>query len=147
LHGTRVPEKDIIPTQEELGIGFVPLSPLGNGFLTGKITNSTKFGPGDIRSILTRFTTESVDANQALLDLIGNMAEKKKAIPARTALAWVIAQKPWFVPIPGTRKLYRLEENNGAANIELTEEELTMFNAALARIDVAGSRIYRIRND
>ena len=143
----RVPEKDIIPTLEELDIGFVPFSPLGNGFLTGKITTGTRFGPGDIRGILTRFTTESIDANQALLDLISNMAEKKKATPAQIALAWVIAQKPWFVPIPGTRKLNRLEENNDAANIEFTEEELTMFNEALAKIDIAGSRIGRIKND
>lgn len=124
----RKPEEEVLPTLEELGIGFVPFSPLGNGFLTGKMGKNTKFGEGDIRSILTRFLSENIDANQVLLDLIGKIAETKNATPAQIALAWVLTQKPWIVPIPGTRKLNRLEENIGAADIELTEDELTMLN-------------------
>lgn len=143
----RKPEEDVLPTLEELGIGFVPFSPLGNGFLTGKIDKNTRFGEGDIRSILTRFLSENIDANQVLLDLIGKIAETKNATPAQIALAWVLAQKPWIVPIPGTRKLNRLEENIGAADIELTEDELVMLNETLSKIKIAGNRIERVKKD
>jgi len=143
----RKPEKEVLPTLEELGIGFVPFSPLGNGFLTGKIDKNTKFGEGDIRSILTRFLSENIDANQVLLDLIRRIAETRNATPAQIALAWVLAQKPWIVPIPGTRKLNRLEENIGAADIELTEDELAMFNETLSKIKIEGSRVDRIKKD
>lgn len=143
----RKPEEEVLPTLEELGIGFVPFSPLGNGFLTGKIDKNTKFGEGDIRSILTRFLSENIDANQVLLDLIGKIAETKNATPAQIALAWVLAQKPWIIPIPGTRKLNRLEENIGAADIELTEDELAMLNEILSKIKIAGSRIERVKKD
>jgi len=143
----RTPEKDILPTLEELGIGFVPFSPLGNGFLAGKIDKNTTFGQGDIRSILTRFLSENMDANQVLLDLIGKIAETKNATPAQIALVWVLAQKPWIVPIPGTRKLSRLEENIGAADLDLTHEELSVLNKALSNIEIAGSRIGRVNKD
>lgn len=143
----RKPEEEIFPTLEELGIGFVPFSPLGNGFLTGKIDKNTKFGEGDIRSILTRFLSENIDANQVLLDLIRKIAETKNATPAQIALAWVLTQKPWIVPIPGTRKLNRLEENIGAADVELTEDELSMLNETLSRIKIAGNRIERVKKD
>ena len=143
----RKPEMDIFPTLEELGIGFVPFSPLGNGFLTGKIDKNTKFGEGDIRSILTRFLSENIDANQVLLDLINEIAETKNATPAQIALAWVLAQKPWIVPIPGTRKLNRLKENIGAGGIEFTKEELSVLNDILLNIEIAGSRVDRVKKD
>lgn len=143
----RTPEEEVLPILEELGIGFVPFSPLGNGFLTGKISKHTTFGEGDIRSILTRFLSENIDANQVLLDLIGKIAETKNATPAQITLAWVLAQKPWIVPIPGTRKLDRLEENIAAADVELTEDELAMLNETLSKIKIAGSRIDRVKDD
>ncbi|MBP1909206.1 aldo/keto reductase [Methanolobus bombayensis] len=143
----RTPEEDVLPTLEELGIGFVPFSPLGNGFLTGKINKDTTFGEGDIRSVLTRFLSENIDANQVLLDLIGKIAETRNATPAQIALAWVLAQKPWIVPIPGTRKLHRLEENTAAADVELTEDELAMLNETLSKIKIAGNRVDRVRDD
>jgi aryl-alcohol dehydrogenase-like predicted oxidoreductase len=117
---TRGPEAEVLPTLEELGIGFVPFSPLGKGYLTGKMDENTKFDSTDFRNILPRFTPEALKANQALVDLFGNIAERKQATPAQIALAWLLAQKPWIVPIPGTTKLHRLEENLGAANVELT---------------------------
>jgi aryl-alcohol dehydrogenase-like predicted oxidoreductase len=137
---TRQHEKEIIPTIEELGIGLVAFSPLGKGFLTGKIDVNTKFEQGDFRNILPRFTEEARSANKALLDLINTFAEKKNATPAQIALAWVLAQKPWIVPIPGTTKLHRLTENNGAANIEFTEAELKEMEAASSHIKVLGER-------
>lgn len=143
----RKPEEEILPTLEELGIGFVPFSPLGNGFLTGKINKNTKFGEGDIRSVLTRFLSENIDVNQVLLDLISKIAETKNATPAQIALAWVLAQKPGIVPIPGTRKLNRLEENIGAADIELTKDELSILNEALSNIEIAGNRVDRVKKD
>ena len=121
---TRTPEKEVIPTLEELGIGFVPYSPLGKGFLTGKIDENAKFDSSDFRSTLPRFTPEALKANQALIDLLGQIAERKKATPAQIALAWLLAQKPWIVPIPGTTKLHRLEENIGAVDVELTPDDL-----------------------
>lgn len=136
-----------LPILGELEIGLVAFSPLGNGFLTGKIDKDTKFGEGDIRSVLTRFLLENIDTNQVLLELIGKIAETKNASLAQIALAWVLAQKPWIVPIPGTRKLNRLEENIVAAEIELTEDELSMLNDTLAKIKVVGSRIDRIKKD
>ncbi len=117
---TRTPEKEVIPTLEELGIGFVPYSPLGKGFLTGKIDENAKFDSSDFRSTLPRFTPEALKANQALIDLLASIAERKKATPAQIALAWLLAQKPWIVPIPGTTKLHRLDENIGAVSVELT---------------------------
>lgn len=144
---TRQHEKEIIPTLEELGIGLVAFSPLGKGFLAGKIDENTKFQEGDIRSILPRYTEEARKANQALLDLIGAFAKAKnaclsgrQATPAQIALAWVLAQKPWIVPIPGTTKLHRLTENIGAASIELTTEELREIEAASANIHIMGTR-------
>ena len=137
---TRQHEKEIIPTIEELGIGLVAYSPLGKGFLTGKIDESTQFAEGDIRNILPRYTEEARAANKALLDLLNQFAERRQATPAQIALAWVLAQKPWIVPIPGTTKLHRLTENNGAAAIELTADELREIEAASAQIDVVGSR-------
>src|SRR3989454_1250691 len=121
---TRTPEKEVIPTIEELGIGLVPYSPLGKGFLTGKINKDTKFDRSDFRSTLPRFTPEALKANQALIDLLGSIAKKKNATPAQVALAWLLAQEPWIVPIPGTTKLNRLEENIGAVSIQLTPEDL-----------------------
>src|SRR5205823_2539721 len=120
----REPEAEVLPTLEELGIGFVPYSPLGRGFLTGKIDENTRFDSSDFRSSLPRFTPEARKANQAVVDLLGKIAERKQATPAQIALAWLLAQKPWIVPIPGTTKLKRLEENIGAASIELTSDDL-----------------------
>jgi len=137
---TRQHEKEIIPTIEELGIGLVAYSPLGKGFLAGKIDENTKFAEGDIRNILPRYTEEAREANKALLDLINQFAEKKNATPAQIALAWVLAQKPWIVPIPGTTKLHRLQENIGAANIELTKEELQQIENASRQIEITGTR-------
>ena len=137
---TRQHEKEIIPTIEELGIGLVAFSPLGKGFLAGKIDENTKFQEGDIRSILPRYTEEARKSNQALLDLIEAFAKAKNATPAQIALAWVLAQKPWIVPIPGTTKLYRLTENIGAASIELTTDELREIEAASANIHITGTR-------
>src|SRR5580700_2230841 len=136
----REPEKEILPTLEELGIGFVPFSPLGKGFLTGKIDENTKFGSSDFRSTLPRFTPENRKANKALVDLLGRIAEQKKATPAQIALAWILAQKPWMVPIPGTTKLHRLEENIEAATLELSPSELAELDAVLAGITVQGER-------
>jgi aryl-alcohol dehydrogenase-like predicted oxidoreductase len=133
-------EKDILPTIEELGIGLVAYSPLGKGFLTGKIDESTTLESTDFRSTLPRFTPEARKANKALVDLIGAIAERKKATPAQIALAWVLAQKPWIVPIPGTTKLHRLEENIGAVSVELTPEDLREINEASAKIVVQGDR-------
>ena len=137
---TRQHEKEIIPTLEELGIGLVAFSPLGKGFLAGKIDENTKFAEGDIRSVLPRYTEEARAANKALLDLIGKFAERKNATPAQIALAWVLAQKPWIVPIPGTTKLHRLSENNGAASVQLTKEELQEIENASAQIQITGAR-------
>jgi aryl-alcohol dehydrogenase-like predicted oxidoreductase len=137
---TRTPEKDVLPTVEELGIGFVPYSPLGKGFLTGQMNESTKFESADFRSTLPRFTPEALKANQALIDLLGTIAVRKKATPAQIALAWLLAQKPWIVPIPGTTKLHRLEENIGAAAVELTCEDLREIESATAKITVQGAR-------
>jgi len=137
---TRQHEKEIIPTIEELGIGLVAYSPLGKGFLAGKIDENTKFAEGDIRNVLPRYTEEARQANKALLDLINQFAEKKNATPAQIALAWVLAQKPWIVPIPGTTKLHRLQENIGAANIELTKEELQQIENASQQIEITGTR-------
>jgi aryl-alcohol dehydrogenase-like predicted oxidoreductase len=137
---TRQHEKEIIPTIEELGIGLVAFSPLGKGFLAGKIDENTKFAEGDIRNILPRYTEEARVANKALLDLINQFAEKRNATPAQIALAWVLAQKPWIVPIPGTTKLHRMTENNGGASIKLTAKELKDIEAASAQIEVIGTR-------
>jgi aryl-alcohol dehydrogenase-like predicted oxidoreductase len=137
---TRTPEKEVIPTLEELGIGFVPYSPLGKGFLTGKMNENTKFDSSDFRSILPRFTPEALKANQALVDLLGNIAEKKKATTAQIALAWLLAQKPWIVPIPGTTKLARLDENIGAVKVELTSDDLREIDSASSKIKVQGAR-------
>lgn len=137
---TRQHEKEIIPTIEELGIGLVAFSPLGKGFLTGKIDEKRQFETGDIRAILPRYTEEARLANKALLDIIERFAKEKKATNAQIALAWVLAQKPWIVPIPGTTKLHRLTENNGAAAIQLTSAELQEIEAATAEIEVIGTR-------
>jgi aryl-alcohol dehydrogenase-like predicted oxidoreductase len=137
---TRGPEAEILPTLEELGIGFVPYSPLGKGFLTGKMDESTKLDTNDFRNILPRFTPEARKANQSLVDLLGEIAGKKKATPAQIALAWLLAQKPWIVPIPGTTKLNRLDENNGAAEVELTSEDLREIETAASKIKVEGAR-------
>ena len=136
----REPEQEILPTLEELGIGFVPFSPLGKGFLTGAISESTTFDSTDFRNIVPRFTPEARKANQALVDLLGQIAAPKKATPAQIALAWLLAQKPWIVPIPGTTKLHRLEENIGAADIQLTAEDLRDINGAVSQITVEGAR-------
>ena len=136
----RGPEADVIPTLEELGIGFVPFSPLGKGFLTGKISEDTQFDKTDFRNIVPRFTAENRKTNQALVDLIGKFAQQKKATPAQIALAWLLAQKPWIVPIPGTTKLHRLEENIGAAAVELTREDLRQLETAASQISVQGAR-------
>jgi aryl-alcohol dehydrogenase-like predicted oxidoreductase len=136
----REPEAEILPALEELGIGFVPFSPLGKGFLTGKITEETKFDQTDFRNIVPRFTTENRKANQAVVDLIGKVAEQKQATPAQIALAWILAQKPWMVPIPGTTKLHRLEENIGAANVQLTADDLREIDSASSKIPVQGAR-------
>jgi aryl-alcohol dehydrogenase-like predicted oxidoreductase len=136
----REPEAEVIPTLEELGIGFVPFSPLGKGFLTGAINADTKFDKTDFRNIVPRFTEENRKANQALVDLIGVFAQQKKATPAQVALAWLLAQKPWIVPIPGTTKLHRLEENLGAATVQLTPEDLRQLETAASKIAVQGAR-------
>jgi len=136
----RKPEQEVIPTLEELGIGFVPFSPLGKGFLTGKIDENAKFDSTDFRSTLPRFKPEALKANQALIDLLGRTAARKKATPAQIALAWVLAQKPWIVPIPGTTKLERLKENIGATEIELTPEDLREIDASTSKIKVEGDR-------
>ena len=136
----REPEAEVIPTLEELGIGFVPFSPLGKGFLTGKISEETKFDKSDFRNIVPRFTPENRKANQALVDLLGLFAQQKKATPAQIALAWLLAQKPWIVPIPGTTKLHRLEENNGAANIQLSPADLRELDSLSSKVAVQGAR-------
>jgi len=136
----REPEAEIMPTLEELGIGFVPFSPLGKGFLTGKIDESTKFDSSDFRNVVPRFTPEARKANQALVDLLGTIAKRKNATPAQIALAWLLAQKPWIVPIPGTTKLHRLEENLGAVALELTSGDLQEIEAAASKITVEGAR-------
>jgi len=136
----REPEAEVIPTLEELGIGFVPFSPLGKGFLTGKISEDTQFDKTDFRNIVPRFTPENRKTNQALVDLIGKFAHQKKATPAQIALAWLLAQKPWIVPIPGTTKLHRLEENIGAAAVELTSDDLRQLETAASKISVQGAR-------
>jgi aryl-alcohol dehydrogenase-like predicted oxidoreductase len=137
---TRGPEAEVLPTLEELGIGFVPYSPLGKGFLTGKINENTPFDSSDFRNILPRFTPEARKANQALIDLLGKIAERKKATPAQIALAWLLAQKPWIVPIPGTTKLRRLEENIGAAGVELISDDLREIESVSSKIKVEGAR-------
>jgi aryl-alcohol dehydrogenase-like predicted oxidoreductase len=136
----REPEKKVIPRLEELGIGFVPFSPLGKGFLTGKIDENTTFDSSDFRNIVPRFTPEARKANQALVDLLRKIAERKKATPAQIALAWLLAQKPWIVPIPGTTKLARLEENIGAVSVNLTSDDLREIENAAAKIKVEGAR-------
>jgi aryl-alcohol dehydrogenase-like predicted oxidoreductase len=136
----REPEQEIIPTLEELGIGFVPFSPLGKGFLTGAISKDTKFDKNDFRNVVPRFSPENRDANQAVVDLIGRFAKQKNATPAQIALAWILAQKPWMVPIPGTTKLHRLEENLEAVNVELTAEDLGQLDKATAKINIQGAR-------
>jgi aryl-alcohol dehydrogenase-like predicted oxidoreductase len=136
----RRPEESVIPTLEELGIGLVPYSPLGRGFLTGKIGENVKFDSSDFRSTLPRFTPEALKANQALVQLLGNLAERKQVTPAQIALAWLLAQKPWVVPIPGTTKLHRLDENLGAVAVELTPDDLREINSAASKITVQGAR-------
>jgi aryl-alcohol dehydrogenase-like predicted oxidoreductase len=136
----RRPEKEILPMLEELGIGFVPYSPLGKGFLTGKMDSNTTFGSSDFRSTLPRFTPEALKANQALIDLLGEIARKKNGTPAQIALAWLLAQKPYLAPIPGTTKLTRLKENLGAVNIELTSDDLRDIERAASKIEVHGDR-------
>jgi aryl-alcohol dehydrogenase-like predicted oxidoreductase len=136
----REPEAEVMPTLEELGIGFVPFSPLGKGFLTGKIDESTKFDSSDFRNSVPRFTPEARKANQAMVDLLGTMAKRKNATPAQVALAWLLAQKPWIVPIPGTTKLHRLDENLGAAALALTSDDLREIESAASKITVEGAR-------
>jgi len=136
----REPEQEVLPTLEELGIGFVPFSPLGKGFLTGAINENTTFDSTDFRNIVPRFTPEARKANHALVDLLGEIATRKKVTPAQIALAWLLAQKPWIVPIPGTTKLHRLEENVGAAAVELTPEELRTIDSAVSKITLQGAR-------
>ncbi len=136
----RRPEAEVIPTLEELGIGFVPYSPLGKGFLTGKINENARFDSSDFRSTLPRFTPDALKANQALIDLLGSIAERKKATPAQIALAWLLAQKPWIAPIPGTTKLNRLDENIGALSVELTPGDLRDIDVAASTITVQGDR-------
>ncbi len=136
----REPEAEILPTLEELGIGFVPFSPLGKGFLTGKIDENTSFDSADFRNIVPRFTPEARKANQAMVDLIAKFAEQKKATPAQIALAWVLAQKSWIVPIPGTTKLHRLEENIRAVDVELTPDDLREIDRGASQIAVEGAR-------
>jgi aryl-alcohol dehydrogenase-like predicted oxidoreductase len=136
----RRPEQELIPTLEELGIGFVPFSPLGKGFLTGSFNKDSKFGKSDFRNIVPRFTPEALEANQVLVDLLKKVAEQKNAMPGQIALAWLLAQKPWIVPIPGTTKLNRLLENIGAASVALTSKELSEIQLALEKIKVVGDR-------
>jgi aryl-alcohol dehydrogenase-like predicted oxidoreductase len=137
---TRTPEKEVIPALEELGIGFVPYSPLGKGFLTGKMDENTKLDSSDFRSTLPRFTPEALKANQALINLLAGIGERKKATPAQISLAWLLAQKPWIVPIPGTTKLHRLDENIGAVSVELTPDDLRDIENAASKITVQGAR-------
>jgi len=137
---TRTPEKEVIPTLEELGIGLVPFSPLGKGFLTGAMNENTQLDSTDFRSTLPRFTPEAMKANQSLVDLLAGIAARKKATPAQIALAWLLAQKPWIVPIPGTTRLDRLEENIGATEVELAPEDLREINDAASQIKVHGAR-------
>ena len=137
---TRTPEKEVIPTIEELGIGLIPYSPLGKGFLTGKMDEKTSVDSSDFRSTLPRFTPEALKANQALIDLLAEIGKRKKATPAQIALAWLLAQKPWIVPIPGTTKLHRLDENIGAVAIELTPDDLREIDSAASKITVYGAR-------
>jgi len=136
----REPEEEILPTLEELGIGFVPFSPLGKGFLTGKIDENTSFDKTDFRNIVPRFSADARKANQAVVDLLGEIAARKKATPAQVALAWLLAQKPWIVPIPGTTKLHRLEENIGAAKLSLSTDDLKQIEGALSDITIEGAR-------
>ncbi len=136
----RRPEEELMPTLQELGVGFVPFSPLGKGFLTGKIDENTKFDSSDFRNIVPRFTPEARKANLALVDLLRKIAERKKATPAQIALSWLLAQKPWIVPIPGTTKLNRVEENIGAADVELTSDDLREIDSAASKITVQGAR-------
>jgi aryl-alcohol dehydrogenase-like predicted oxidoreductase len=136
----RQPEEEILPTLEELGIGFVPFSPLGKGFLTGAINENTSFNSNDFRNIVPRFTSEARKANQELVDLLGQIAAQKQLTPAQIALAWLLAQKPWIVPIPGTTKLHRLQENIGAAAVELTPDDLRDIDSAVSSIEVQGAR-------
>jgi len=136
----REPEAEILPTLEELGIGFVPFSPLGKGFLTGAIKQDTKFEQGDFRNVVPRFSEENRKSNQAVVDLVAKFAQEKKATPAQIALAWVLAQEPWIVPIPGTTKLHRLEENLGSLNVELTPSDLRQINDAISSVEVQGAR-------
>jgi aryl-alcohol dehydrogenase-like predicted oxidoreductase len=137
----RGPEADLLPVLEELGIGFVPFSPLGAGFLTGKIDENTKFEQGDFRNLVPRFSTEARKANMALVRVVNGVADRKGATPAQVALAWLLAQKPWIVPIPGTTKLHRLEENLGALDLELTADELTEIDAEASKVEVQGERL------
>jgi aryl-alcohol dehydrogenase-like predicted oxidoreductase len=136
----REPEAEILPVVEELGIGFVPFSPLGRGFLTGQVTAETRFGDGDIRATLPRFEREALEANLALVDLVRKVAERKHVTVGQVALAWLLAQKPWIVPIPGTRRLKRLEENLGSAEVDLTPEDLAELDSASAGVQVHGDR-------
>jgi aryl-alcohol dehydrogenase-like predicted oxidoreductase len=136
----REPEQELLPALEELGIGFVPFSPLGKGFLTGKIDENTEFDKNDFRNIVPRFSEENRKANQALVDLLGRIANEKEATSAQIALTWLLAQKPWIVPIPGTTKLHRLEENVASAEINLTENELKEINDAVSQVEVQGAR-------
>jgi aryl-alcohol dehydrogenase-like predicted oxidoreductase len=136
----REPEAEIIPTLEELGIGLVPFSPLGKGFLTGRIDAATEFTAGDVRAVIPRFTAEARAANQALLDIVAAIAAAKRATPAQIALAWLLAQQPWIAPIPGTRRLERLEENLAATDVELTADDLAEIDAATSRVAVEGAR-------
>jgi aryl-alcohol dehydrogenase-like predicted oxidoreductase len=136
----REPESEILPTCEELGVGFVPFSPLGKGFLTGKIDETTRFDSTDFRNAIPRFTPENRKANQAVIDVLAKLAARKQATPAQIALAWLLAQKPWIVPIPGTRKIERLEENIGAASVDLTSSDLREIETAASTIKVQGER-------
>ena len=136
----REPEEEILPTLEELGIGFVPFSPLGKGFLTGAITEETKFDKSDFRSVVPRFSEENRNANQALVDLLTKFAQQKRVTPAQIALAWILAQKPWMVPIPGTTKLHRLEENLGAVSVQLAPEDLRQIDDAASKVELQGER-------
>jgi len=136
----RKPEEEVLPTLEKLGIGFVPFSPLGKGFLTGKIDENTTFDSSDFRNIVPRFTAEARKANQALVDLLRSIGERKNATPAQLALAWLLAQKPWIVPIPGTTKLNRLDENIGAVSVELAPDDLREIDSAASKIEVQGAR-------
>jgi aryl-alcohol dehydrogenase-like predicted oxidoreductase len=136
----RAPETEVLPTLEELGIGFVPFSPLGKGFLTGKIDENTTFDSSDFRNIVPRFTPKARKANQDMVDLLTRVAKQKKATPAQIALAWLLARKPWIVPIPGTTKLYRLDENIGAVSVELTPDDLRQIDSAASKITVEGAR-------